>query len=130
MKKILSISCLVLSMLFSKAYSQSNLTLTIKDNVQKGFFQSATTFHTHFSGFASKPESDAFFKKVKSHIEVLSLTPANVDATGNCDAVLVMKETHNKQYYISFAQKLGVQFIEVNGDKKTPAQFNEEARKK
>jgi hypothetical protein len=34
-----------------------------------------------------------------------------------------MKQTHDKTFYASLAQKMGVSFIEVNGTKKTPQEI-------
>jgi hypothetical protein len=130
MKKILSITCLAILMLTSSAYAQSNLTWTLKDKVQKGFFKSSTTLNSHFSGFTSKDEATKFCAKIKANPEVASAEVSNSDANGNCDLRLVMKQPHNKQYYVGMAQKLGVSYISVNNQKKTPTQILEEIRNK
>ena len=110
-------------MLSAKVYAQSNLTWKVKDNIQKGFFKSHTTFNTSFTGFTSKEEANKFFSKMKSNPEVLSAETSNVDANGNCDLKLVMKQTHDKMYYVGLAQKLGIAYFEINGVKKTPSQI-------
>jgi len=130
MKKILSIACLAILMLTSGAYAQSNVTWTVKDKVQKGFFKSSTVINSHFSGFANKDEATKFCSKIKANPEVASAEVSNSDANGNCDVKLAMKQPHNKQYYVGFAQKLGVAFIDVNGQKKTPTQLMEDIRNK
>lgn len=130
MKKIFSIACLAILALTTNAYSQSNLTWKVKDNIQKGFFKTHTSFNTSFTGFSSKDEANKFFAKMKSNPEVLAAEVSNVDANGNCDLKLVMKEAHEKMYYVGLAQKLGVAFFEVNGNKKTPAQIIQEKRDK
>ncbi|MES2131783.1 MAG: hypothetical protein V4506_05490 [Bacteroidota bacterium] len=130
MKKLLSIVCLSVLMLSAKVYAQSNITWTIKDNVQKGFFKTSTTFNTHFSGFTTKAQSDVLIQKMKAFSDVASATTTNADANGNCDLKLVMKSAHEKRYYLGVAQKLGIQYVEVNGNKKTPAQWMEGKTKK
>ncbi len=117
-------------MLSAKAYAQSNLTWKVKDNIQKGFFKSHTTFNTSFTGFTSKDQANKFFTKMRSNPEVVSADVSNVDANGNCDLKLVMKETHDKMYYVGLAQKLGVAYFEVNGKKQTPDEIVAEKRNK
>ena len=123
MKKLLPILCLSLFMLSVKAYSQSNTTWTIKDNAQKGFFKTSTTFHTHLSGFSNKAQADALIQQIQSAPDVASATVSNADANGNCDVTLVMNSTHDKKYYLGMARKFGIQYVEVNGKKKTPAEW-------
>jgi hypothetical protein len=117
-------------MLVTKAYSQSNLMWTVKDNVQKGYFKTNTTINSNFSGFTSKDEATKFCTKIKANTEVASAVVSNSDANGNCDIKLTFKQPHNKQYYVGMAQKLGVAYISVNGSKKTPTQILEEIRNK
>lgn len=117
-------------MLSTKAYSQSNLTWKVKDDIQKGFFKTHTTFNTSFSGFTSKEEATKLISKIKSNPEVASLEVSNTDANGNCDVKLVMKNVHDKMYYVGYAQKLGIAYFEVNGKKKTPTQIAQEKREK
>jgi hypothetical protein len=128
MKKLLPLVCLSLFMIAAKAYGQS--IWTIKDNVQKGYFKTNTTFHTHIGGFSSKAQADAVVEKIKAIRDVSSVEVSNADANGNCDLKLIMQAAHNKKYYLGVAQKLGIQYVEVNGTKKTPAQWLEEAEKK
>lgn len=130
MKKILSITCLAILMFSVKAFAQSNLTWKVKDDIQKGYFKSHTTFNTSFSGFTNKDEANKFFAKMKSNPEVLAAEISNTDANGNCDLKLVMKQAHEKMYYVGLAQKLGVAYFEVNGTKKTPTQIMTEKRNK
>ena len=130
MKKILSIACLAILMLTSAAYAQSNVTWTVKDKVQKGFFKSSTVINSHFSGFANKDEATKFCSKIKAYPEVASAEVSNADANGNCDIKLSVKQPQNKQYYVNLAQKLGVAFINVNGEKKTPEQIIVDMRNK
>lgn len=130
MKKILSIICLAVLVLSNKGFSQSNLTWTVKDKIEKGFIKSHTTFNSSFSGFTNKEEANKFLSKIRSNAEVASVSVINSDANGNCDLTLVMKQTHDKMYYVGLAQKLGISYIVVNGVKKTPAQIVEEKRNK
>ncbi len=117
-------------MLSTKAYSQSNLTWKVKDNIQKGFFKTHTTFNTSFTGFTSKEEATKLISKIKSNPEVAIVDTSNSDVNGNCDVKLVMKSVHDKMYYVGLAQKLGIAYFEVNGNKKTPAQIAQEKREK
>lgn len=130
MKKIFSITCLAVLMFSAKVYSQSTITWKVKDNIQKGYFKSHTTFNSSVNGFTSKDEANKFFTKLKSNPEVLAAEVSNADANGNCDLKLVMKQAHDKMYYVGFAQKLGVAFFEVNGKKQTPEQIIAEKRNK
>ena len=117
-------------MLTTKAYAQSNLTWTLKDNIQKGYFKSHTTFNTSLSGFTSKDQATKLLSKIKANPEVASAEVSNVDANGNSDLKLVMKSAHDKMYYVGLVQKLGVEYIVANGKKQTPAQIIEEKRLK
>lgn len=128
MKKIFSITCFAILMFSMKTYSQSNLTWKVKDDIQKGYFKTHTTFNTSFIGFTNKDEANKFFAKLKSNPEVLAAEVSNSDANGNCDLKLVMKQAHDKMYYIGLAQKLGVSYFEVNGKKQTPEQIIAEKR--
>ncbi|MES2762999.1 MAG: hypothetical protein V4677_12375 [Bacteroidota bacterium] len=130
MKKILTITCLAILMLTGKAYSQSNLTWTVKDKVEKGFLKTATVINTNFSGFTNKDEATKFYAKIKANPEVASAEVLNSDANGNADIKLTMRQAHNKQYYIGMAQKLGVTYIQINGRRNTPAAMTEEIRSK
>lgn len=130
MKKILSITCLVLLILSFKSYAQSNITWTLKDKGEKEFFKTHTAFHSNFSGFNNKEESSKFIDKIKSDPEIASAIVSNVDAKGNCDIVLNMKQPHDKVYYVGLAQKLGITYIQYNGQKKTPTEIMEGIRHK
>ncbi|MBA4241000.1 MAG: hypothetical protein C0448_09755 [Sphingobacteriaceae bacterium] len=129
MKKILSIACLAILMFSFKAYAQSNITWTLKDNFAKGAIKTTTVLNSNFSGLSSKENAIAFVQKLKANPEVASCDI--ITNTGSsCDVKLVMKKAHDKMYYVNMAQKLGVAYIEVNGQKKTPAQFIIDKRNK
>ena len=85
-------------------------------------------FNTSFSGFTSKEDATKFFAKLKSNPEVESAEVTNSSANGDADLKLVMKDFHDKTYYVGLAQKLGVSYIVVNDQKKTPAQIIEDIR--
>lgn len=123
MKKILSITCLALLMFSSKVYSQSNITWTFKDNVQKGYFKTNTILNSNFSGFTSKDEATKFCSTLKANAELASADVSNSDANGNCDIKLTFKQPHDRQYYLGMAQKLGIAYISVNGKTHTPEQI-------
>jgi hypothetical protein len=125
MKKILAITSVVILMLATKAYSQSNVTWTVKDKVQKGFFKTSKVINSNFSGFSNKEEATIFINKLKADRAVLSAEVSNTDAKGNSDVVLTFRDNHDKRFYVGMAQKYQVAYIAVNGDKKTPAQIME-----
>lgn len=127
MKKNLSIAFLIALIFSFKAYSQSNITWTIKNHLQKGVIKTMTTFNGNVSGFSSKEQAIAFFQKFKSHPEVASCDIITNTGT-NCDMKLVMKQTHDKKYYATFAMKMGISYIVANGAKKTPAQWLEKKK--
>ena len=115
-------------MLSIKGYSQSNITWTLKDNLAKGAIKTITVLNSNFSGLSSKENAIAFLQKFKLNPDVASCDI--ITNSGNsCDVKIVMKNTHNKMYYVALAQKMGIAYIQVNGQKKTPAQFINENKK-
>lgn len=129
MKKIFSIGTLAMLMMSFNAYCQSNLNWVVKDNVQNDFFKSHTTLNTSITGFSNKTQADAFINQLRANSEVMSVEVSNTDASGNGDLKLTMKAIHDDMYYIGLAQKMGVEYVTVNGQKKTPMQLREDARK-
>ena len=129
MKNLLSVAffCLIISA--SNLFAQSNLTWTIKDKLGKGAIKTMTVFNSNFSGFLNKQEAIAFCQKLKSNPEIASCDIVANNGT-NCDMKLTMKQPHNKQYYVSFAQKSSITSIEFNGQKKTTAQMLQDIRNK
>jgi hypothetical protein len=122
MKKNLSIICLILVMLSVSALAQSNLTWKFKDQLQKGAIKTTKVLNTSFSGFASNAAALSFYQKMKTYEAFTSCELVSSNAS-SCDLKLVMKQTHDKTFYASLAQKMGVSFIEVNGTKKTPQEI-------
>lgn len=129
MKKILSIVCLAVLMFSFKAQAQSNITWTLKDDLAKGAIKTTTVLNSNFTGLNTKENAVAFVQKIKANPEVASCDIVSNTGT-SCDVKLVMKKAHDKMYYINMAQKLGVAYIQVNGQKKTPAQFIADKRNK
>lgn len=129
MKKSLSITLFCLIISASSMFAQSNITWTLKDNFAKGAIKTTTVLNSNFSGLTSKENAVAFVQKLKANPEVASCEIIN-NTGSNCDVKLVMKQAHDKMYYVNMAQKLGVAYIEVNGQKKTPAQFIIDKRNK
>ena len=129
MKNLLTVAlfCLILSA--SNLFAQSNLTWTIKDQLGKGVIKTTTVFNSNFSGFLNKQEAIAFCQKLKTNPEVASCEIVT-NSGANCDMKLTMKQPHNKQYYVSLAQKLNITNIAVNGQKKTTAEMMQEIRNK
>lgn len=129
MKNLLSATLVCLIISASSLFAQSNVTWTIKDKLEKGQIKTMTVFNSNLSGFSNKQEAIAFCQKLKSNPEVASCDIITNNGT-NCDVKLAMKQPHNKQYYISFAQKSNIANIEVNGQKKTTAQMLQDIRDK
>jgi hypothetical protein len=115
----------------TKTFAQSNLTWTLKYKAEKGFFKTNTAFNSSFSGFNNKAESASFIEKIKSNPDVASVNVSNMAPNGNCDVMLNMKQPHDRMYYISLAQKLGIIYLQANnGPKKTVSQVLTEIRNK
>ena len=122
MKNLLTavLLCVVISV--SRVFAQSNVTWTIKDKLVKGEIKTLTVLNSNFSGFISKQEAIVFCQKLKKNPEFASCDIISNNTT-NCDIKLIMKQTHDKMYYVGLAQKLGVAYFEVNGTKKTPQEI-------
>lgn len=129
MKQIFSIICLFILAFSFNAFSQTNLTWTIKDRIEKGSIKTLTVFNSNFSGFATANEALAFCQKIKSNPEVASCEIISKSVT-SCDVRLTMKQAHDKRYYASFATRLGIANIVANGNKKTPADWAEKKTQK
>ncbi len=129
MKNLLTIAIFCIIISASNLFAQSNLTWTIKDELGKGAVKTTTIFNSNFSGFLNKQEAIAFCQKLKANPEVASCEIIANNGT-NSDMKLVMKQAHNKQYYIGFAQKQSITSISVNGQKKTTEQMLQDIRNK
>ncbi|MBK8366592.1 MAG: hypothetical protein IPL10_03990 [Bacteroidetes bacterium] len=129
MKNLLTIAIFCIIISASNLFAQSNLTWTIKDELGKGAVKTTTVFNSNFSGFLNKQEAIAFCQKLKTNPEVASCEIIANNGT-NSDMKLVMKQAHNKQYYIAFAQKQSITSISVNGQKKTTEQMLQDIRNK
>lgn len=118
MKKILS-GLFFLTLLFTGTLSaQTNLNWTFKDQFTKGFLKTSTLFNSTFSGFGSADQTNSFIAKLKANPNVASCEVVTKTAT-TCDLKLKMKTVHDKSFYLTFAHNAGVQFITINGKKKT-----------
>ena len=129
MKNLLNVALFCLIFSASKVIAQSNITWTIKDNLGKGVVKTMTVFNSNYSGFSNKQEAIAFCQKLKTNPEVASCDIVTNSGT-NCDVKMVMKQTHDKVYYIALAQKLNIAFINANGQAKTPTEMMQEIRNK
>lgn len=123
-----SIATVFVILLFLTSYGQSNITWTIKDQIQKGAVKTMTVFNSNISGFVNKEDIISFCKKIKSNPEVASCNIIK-NYGSSCDIKLVMKHTHDKKYYAGFATKMGISLISINGTKKTPVQWIEKKSK-
>lgn len=129
MKKILAITLFYFMCSSFNLFSQSNLTWSIKDRLEKGAIKTTTVFNSNFSGFLNKQEAIAFCQKLKTNPEVASCEII-LNSGANCDMKLTMKQTHTNVYYIGLAQKLGVTNLAVNGQTKTIEQMMKDIRTK
>lgn len=118
MKNLLSIAFFCTIFFVSKTYAQSNLTWTFKGQTPKGFLKTGTVFNSIFTGFKSNEETTSFIQTLKSNKEIASCDVLS-STKNSCDLKIVMKQTHNKPYYINLASRIGVQFISANGNKKS-----------
>ena len=115
------------SMVFT-TFSQSNLTWTVKGDIPQGYLKRSTVFNSNFNGFKNNVESAAFIQKLKSNSEIESCDV--VSSTENsCDVKITMKRIHEKSYYLNFASSVGVNFISINGDKKSLDEIKQESTK-
>jgi|SRR6185437_5763447 len=118
MKKIISILTVVLSIFSINAIAQSNLTWVMKEKGDN-YFQK-TEFNCGISGLNNQKEATAFSNKIKENPDVASVLDKGKDAAGNYAMTIMMKSIQNKNYYFSWATKLGITTVMyVNGEKKT-----------
>lgn len=128
MKKIIYTTLISLTLSVTGLLAQSNLTWIIKDPTQKGFLKTATVFNSTFSGFKSNEETASFIQTLKSNKEIATCDVLS-SSKNSCDLKIVMKQAHNKPYYINLASTIGVQFISLNGNKKTLQELREAQKK-
>src|ERR1700756_5224638 len=119
MKKIFTVTAFTLLMFSAKVFAQTNITWILSDKVEKGYFKNKTEFTSTFSGFSNAAEATAFFDKLKTIPNILSVTTNGKDAKGNYRATFTVKEPQAGKYYASIMSKIGVSEVEMNGQKKT-----------
>jgi hypothetical protein len=118
MKKILS-GLFFFAVLFTATLTaQSNLNWKFKDKFEKGFLKTNTLINSSFTGFNNAGEIDAFITKVKANPNVASCDIVSKTAN-SCDVKLKMKAVQNKPFYLSFANSIGVQYITINGERRS-----------
>jgi hypothetical protein len=108
MKKYIATTLFLFIVLTGKIYSQSNLTWAFLEKFEKGQVKTTLQFKTKLSGFKNIQEANS---------EVKSCIITNSDNAGNCDLLLIMKTPHNKKYYLTYAQKMGVIDVIYNEEK-------------
>jgi hypothetical protein len=118
MKKILPCLFFFAVLFTATLTAQSNLNWKFKDKFEKGYLKTNTLINSSFAGFNNAGEVDAFISKVKANPNVASCDVVSRNAT-SCDMKLKMKTVHDKPFYLSFANSIGVQYITLNGDKKS-----------
>lgn len=129
MKKILSITCLLLLVLSTKINAQSNLTWVVKDKIEDKTFDSKLEFHISVEGLANQNEAVLFCNKIRSNQEVESCENLGKDEKGAYSITFKMKKPNQAIYYIGWAQKLGISYIVAKGEKKTPSEWASAERK-
>jgi hypothetical protein len=127
MKKIISLCFFALLVLSGKIYAQSNLTW-IPTSFGKG--AKVTQAKEAFTGFNNEKEVATFAQNVRNNPDVASCESLGKDASGNYVFDIKMKEAHGAKYYLNWAPKLGIAYVMVNGEKKTPRELLAEANKK
>lgn len=129
MKKILSITCFVLLVFTTKVNAQNNLTWIVKDNIEDNTFKTRLEFHVAIEGLSNQNEVTNFCNKIKANPEVESCESVGKDANGGYLINLKMKKTNEALYYIGWANKLGISYIVVKGEKKSTAEWAKAERK-
>lgn len=129
MKKILSITCLLLLVLSTKINAQSNLTWIVKDKIEDKTFDSKLEFHISVEGLTNQNEAILFCNKMRANQEVESCENLGKDETGAYSITFKMKKPNEAMYYIGWAQKLGISYIVAKGEKKSPAEWARAGRK-
>jgi len=121
-KKFFSLIILLTLVSFiSKA--QSKVTWILKENANDAYFYK-TTFNYTLTGFNNNVEATEFYTKMKQNTDVLSLLDKGKDVAGNYNAVVTMKKAQEKIYYLNWATRLDVSYIQTfKGEKKTPQQL-------
>lgn len=130
MKKILALVCLTLAVLTTKVHAQSNLTWIVKDKLTGDAVKRKLDFTVSLSGLGNQNEMTAFCQKIRSNNEVASCEDLGKDAAGNYTIRLKMKNVQDAKYYLGWVQKLGVAFIDINGEKKTPEEWAQSDKNK
>lgn len=117
MKKYIATTLFLFIVLTGKIYSQSNLTWAFLEKFEKGQVKTTLQFKTKLSGFKNIQEANKSINILKTNSEVKSCIITNSDNAGNCDLLLIMKIPHNKKYYLTYAQKMGVIDVIYNEEK-------------
>lgn len=123
MKKIFTILTLALIAFSGKMVAQSNVTWAFTDGGDKQFFKSHTEFNITVSGIndAQAAEMQA---KIKSNKDVASCTPLVKNAAGTYNMTMKMVKAHDGDYFINWAEKMGVKSFQLNGKTKSLAELN------
>jgi hypothetical protein len=121
MKKTLFISIVFFALVSSKVKAQSNLTWTFLGQIDKGEIKKSKVVQINLNGFTDQTEATTALNVLKTNAEIISCTTSKVDAKGNCDLVLTLKNPHDKSFYLGLAQKMGVDYIMANNKKKSVA---------
>ena len=123
MKKILSIACFTLLVLSSRLNAQSNLTWIAKDKIEDNTFKTRLEFHVAVAGLMNDNEANSFCDKMRTNKDLESCVNSGKDSNGSYLITFKMKKVNESIYYIGWAQKLGIAYIEAKGQRKTPAEW-------
>jgi hypothetical protein len=118
MKKNITTTVFILLILSVRLFAQNNLTWIINEKVENGYFKNKLEIKSSFSGFTNAIEAAAFFNKIKTNPEILSVEPLGKDEKGNYSVMFKVKEVHNAKFYLNMFNKTGVSYVEINGRKK------------
>lgn len=129
MKKVVSIVILFLALVSSNVYSQTNLTWVVKDRLQDNTFKTKQDFHISVNGLNDETEANEYCNKIRSNPDVESCDNLGKDNQGAYSVNFKMKKPKEASYYLTWAQKLEVSYIEAKGEKKTPAEWLKGERK-
>lgn len=129
MKKILSFAFLLVALFSFNVYSQSNLTWVVKDKIEDNTFKTKQEFHLSVIGLTNSNEASEYCNKIRSNKDVESCDNLGQDANGSYSINFKMVKPQEPNYYINWAQRLGVTFIEAKGQKKTTVEWLKGERK-
>ena len=123
MKKILSFAFLLVALLSTNVYSQSNLTWNVLEKIDENYFKRLTVFNIEVSGLNTEKEAASFCNTIRSNEEVKTCENLGKNKNNSYTVILKMNKPLPANYYIKLAENSGVTNIIVNGEKKTTLEW-------